>query len=65
MCTAAPVSPLCNQGSRRASAQPGMNNNTPTSIIRSIAIVLGVPKNAVAATSVTINPVTWSTRPSQ
>ena len=42
-----------------------MKMRTPTSIIRSMAIVLGVPKNAVAATSVTTSPVTWRMRPIQ
>jgi hypothetical protein len=51
------------RGSRRASSQPGRKIRTPTSISRSIAVVLGVPKNAVAATSVTSRPVTCSTRP--
>jgi len=40
-----------------------MKISTPASIMRSMATVLGVPKNAVAATSVTMRPVTWRTRP--
>lgn len=45
------------------SSQPGMNSSTPTSIMRSMAIVLGVPKKAVAATNVVTSPATCSTRP--
>jgi len=40
-----------------------MNRSTPASIIRSMAIVLGVPKKAVMATSVTSRPATCSRRP--
>ena len=42
-----------------------MNSSKPTSIILSIASVLGVPKNAVAATRVTTRPVTCNRRPTQ
>ena len=35
----------------------------PTSIMRSMATVEGVPKKAVAATSVTTRPVTCRSRP--
>jgi branched-chain amino acid aminotransferase len=48
---------------RWTSHQPGRNTSTPASIVRSISVVLFVPKNAVAASSVVRRPVTCSVRP--
>jgi hypothetical protein len=36
---------------------------TPASIIRSMAMVLGVPKKAVIANAPATSPATWSVRP--
>jgi len=52
------------RGSLRASSHPGRKRHTPAIINFNIAVMLLEPKKAVAATSVTRSPVTWSRRPS-